>query len=594
MLSAFHIEPNLLSLSLLLPITLSAVIAIEAFRPKYHALGRLFGLLMLTIMVWSVAYSLELSSTTKAGMMFWLRIEYLAIPYVVPLMLLVILRITGIGLQISAYKYGYLFLIPVIISVMSITNDHHHLYYTAVELDLEQQIPLLKLSIGPFYYLHVIYVYAMVAYSLFVVVRKLIYQRSLFRNQLLFMLIAVLIPLVSFSLYFADLMPVENIDPTPFAFTLSGLAMSVGILKFRMLDLMPIAREHVFKSMSDGLVVLDAKNRLVDCNPVVSKIFGWKNVPYGKPLDELWEPFQNLFQSTEKPAEQPLEVTLEVAAAKRHFLVSTSIIYNHKRREVGKLLVMHDITTRFELQQHLRQSEEKLRMLNAEKDKLFSVIAHDLRGPIGNFMSYTRLFTDDSVGMDKEDMVEASKAMHKSATSLFGLLENLLNWSRMQRDDISVNSKPMVLRDVVSANLDLQHENRSRKNIEALNHVDANLKVLADENMLDVILRNLISNAIKFTESGGKISIHAEAQKDGLVNVTVTDTGIGMDAETLENIFRIDKNKSRPGTAGEISSGLGLMLVKEFVEKQGGNLKAESREGEGSQFSFTLPLAGGM
>lgn len=588
MVNFLHIQPNLFSLTLLLPVAISAVIAIEAFRPKYQSLGRLLGLLMLAIMVWSAAYALELSSTTKEGMQFWLRIEYLAIPYVVPLMLLVVLRITGLGLRITAYQYGYLFLIPVVISVMSITNDHHHLYYTAVSQSFEGKIPLLELSIGPFYYLHIAYIYMLSAISLFVVLRKLVYQRDLFRNQLLFILIAVLIPLVSFTLYILDLMPVDNIDPTPFAFTLSGLAMSIGIFRFRMLDLMPIAREHVFQSMQDGLVVVDSRNRLVDCNPMIYKLFNWKTAPYGKQIEVLWESHPNLVQSIEHQSAQPVEVSTAMDASVRHFLLTNSGIYNHNGRLIGRLLVLHDITTRFELQKHLRQSEEKLRLLNAEKDKLFSVIAHDLRGPIGNFMNYTKLFTDDSVEMNKEEMVEAAKAMHKSAVSLFGLLENLLSWSRMQRDDVKMKIQPLVLHDVVGANLELQYENYTRKNIQIVNQVEAGLKVSADENMLNAILRNLISNAIKFTESGGEIGLNAKALPNGLVEVAVSDTGIGMDCQTLENLYRIDKKTGRPGTEGEVSSGLGLILVKEFVEKQGGSLRAESKVGEGSRFSFTL------
>lgn len=587
----FHIQANPFSLTLLLPVALSALIAIEAFRPKYQSLGRLFGLLMLAIMVWSAAYGLELSSTTKEGMLFWLRIEYLAIPYVVPLMLLVVMRFTGLGLHISAYQYGYLFLIPVVITVMSITNEYHHLYYTSVRLSFDEKIPLLELSIGPFYYVHVAYIYVLTVFSLFVVVRKLVYQRALFRKQLLFMLIAVLIPLASFTLYFIGLMPIKNIDPTPFAFTLSGLAMSISILRFRMLDLMPIAREHVFQSMQDGLVVVDTKNRLVDCNPVVHKIFGWKSVPYGKRIDVLWESYPKMAQPIGKQSEQPVEVSLEVEETERHFLVSNSEIFNHKGRLIGRLLVLHDITARFELQRHLRQNEEKLRMLNAEKDKLFSVIAHDLRGPIGNFMSYTRLLTDDSVEMNKHEMVEAARAMHKSAASLFGLLENLLNWSRMQRDDVKMKMQPLLLHEVIHTNLELQRENYTRKKIQIVNQVDAELKVSADENMLNAILRNLISNAIKFTESGGEIAINAMTLSNGLVEVVVSDTGIGMDSQTLENLYRIDQKSGRPGTEGEVSSGLGLILVKEFVEKQGGSLRAESRVGEGSRFSFTLPVA---
>jgi PAS domain S-box-containing protein len=591
MMLPLFIQPNILSLSLLLPVIVSAVLAIEAWRPRYAPRGKLFSLLMLAIAVWSAAYSMELASTTMDEMRLWLKIEYIAIPFVSPLMLLVVLQFAGIGIRIKWHYLGYLFVIPAVITIMSITNEHHHLYYTNIQLRNDGPIPLLELSIGPFYYLHVIYAYILNAYSLYIVIQKLIYQRSLFRNQLLIMLIAVLIPLISFTLYFSGLMPIENIDPTPFAFTLTGIAMAISIMKFRMLDLMPIAREHVFQSMNDGLVVVDTKNRMVDCNPVSLEIFGWPKTPYGQNISELWSGYPPMLNATQLNSNEAIELSISHAKDDKHYLVSPSTITNHKQRTIGKLLVIHDITQRYKLQQNLRNSEEKLRELNAEKDKLFSVLAHDLRGPIGTFMGFTELFMDESVGMSKEEVASASRDMHKSAASLYGLLENLLTWSRMQRDDVKLQIQLIQLRKAACHTLDLLRESANKKQLTVENNIPENILVAADENMLQFIFRNLLSNAIKFTPQGGKIKLQAQITGSDQLTVEVIDNGIGMDEEAIKTLYSLHGKTGRPGTDGEASSGLGLILVKEFVEKQGGSIQVESEVGKGSTFSFSLPVS---
>ncbi len=591
MMLPLAIQPNIFSLSLLLPVIVSAVLAIEAWRPRYAPRGKIFSLLMFSIVIWSAAYSMELASTTMDDMRLWLKIEYIAIPFVSPLMLLVVLQFAGIGIQLKWHYLGYLFVVPAIITVMSITNEHHYLYYTHIQLRTDGAIPLLELSIGPFYYLHVIYAYALNAYSLYVVIQKLIYQRSLFRNQLLIMLIAVLIPLISFTLYFSGLMPIENIDPTPFAFTLTGIAMAISIMKFRMLDLMPIAREHVFQSMNDGLIVVDTKNRMVDCNQVSLEIFGWAKTPYGQNIAELWSEYPAMITATQSNGQEAVELSTQHPKDEKHYLVSPSSITNHKQRPIGKLLVIHDITQRYKLQETIRISEEKLRELNTEKDKLFSVLAHDLRGPIGTFMGFTELFMDESVGMSKEEVAAASRDMHKSAVSLYGLLENLLTWSRMQRDDVKMQIQPIQLRKAACHTIDLLRESANKKQLTVENNIPERSIVAADENMLQFIFRNLLSNAIKFTPQGGMIKLQTQTEQSNLLAVEVIDNGIGMDKKTLNTLYSLHEKTGRPGTDGEPSSGLGLILVKEFVEKQGGSIQAESEITIGSTFRFSLPVS---
>ncbi|MBK9290738.1 MAG: PAS domain S-box protein [Bacteroidetes bacterium] len=580
---------NAYAIVLLLPALVSALLAYEAAKKRYAPRGRIFALSMLSIAVWSFTYAMELASTTQAMMQFWLKLEYLAIPWVSLLMLLVILNYAGIETTIRSSHVGYLAIIPSITMFLAITHEHHQLYYKSVELSRDGPIPLLRLEIGFWYYVHVIYSYLLNIYALAVLLKKLFQQRSLFRNQLALLLLAVFVPLFAFTLYFTGLMPIKNIDPTPFAFTVSGLLMSVSILRFRMLDLMPIAREHVFKSMGDGLLVIDKKMRLVDCNPMADRMFGWPKAPFGKAIDELWPGYDELLQLCHTPGEGLIELRLGSKEGERITLVSSSDILNHKKQVMGKLLIVHDITQRYKLQEAVRNSESQLRELNAQKDKLFSIIAHDLRSPISAFMNLTGLFVEDINDMSREEMKEIAVGMNRSAESLYGLLDNLLQWSRMQRNEVVIRPEMVEITGVVDRTLELNGEAVGRKRLDVKLHIPAGLKVFVDENMFFTILRNLVSNAIKFTPTGGSIQIRAFRNPDGYVSIEVTDTGIGMTQEMIDKLFVLDSKVNRPGTDGEPSTGLGLILCKDFAERNKGRLMVGSKPGEGSTFTLILP-----
>lgn len=580
---------NIYALILLVPAFISFALAMEARKQRYAPRGRLFALAMLAIGVWSATYAMELASTTQNLMQLWLKLEYIAIPWVSLLMMMVVLNYSGIETTIKSTHVGYLSIIPLITMALAITHEHHTFYYKHVELSDQGPIPLLKLEIGPWYYVHVFYSYALNVYALGVLIRKLVHQRSLFRNQLIFLLVAVIVPLLSFTLYFAKLMPIKNIDPTPFAFTISGMLMSVSILRFRMLDLLPIAREHVFRSMSDGLLVIDGKLRLVDCNPVADQIFRWKRTPFGKPVNELWKDYPELVEVSNRKGEESIELQILNPDEEKIYLVSTSDILNHKNAVVGKLLVVHDITHRYKLQETIRKSEERLRALNSEKDKLFSIIAHDLRSPISAFLSLTSLFIDDSADMSKEEMREIALSMNRSAESLSGLLDNLLQWSRMQRNEVKTRPEAIDVKLLVERNLQIYSEAVQNKRLVVQSTLPGGLFVFADENMLNTILRNLISNAIKFTQKGGVVAVSAGLESNDMVSIEVSDTGIGMSKEMLENLFALDSKSNRPGTEGEPSTGLGLILCKDFAERNSGKLLVDSTLGKGSTFTVLLP-----
>jgi PAS domain S-box-containing protein len=231
---------------------------------------------------------------------------------------------------------------------------------------------------------------------------------------------------------------------------------------------------------------------------------------------------------------------------------------------------------------------EQLENLNAEKDKLFSIIGHDLRSPLSSFVGATQIISDEINTMTNEEIIEITRSMKISASNIFNLLENLLEWSRLKRDGIDFVQEQLNLNKYVNACASVFSEPARKKNISFYVSVSEEIVVIADKHMLESVIRNLISNAIKFSNTGGLINVSAQEIEGHFIEVKVSDSGIGMPPEIKNKLFMINEKTSRKGTGGELSSGLGLLLCKEFIEKGGGRIWAESEEGRGTDFFFTV------
>lgn len=235
------------------------------------------------------------------------------------------------------------------------------------------------------------------------------------------------------------------------------------------------------------------------------------------------------------------------------------------------------------------QQKNELEQLNRTKDKFFSIIAHDLRGPFNGLIELTKLMSDKSVDLSKSELQDLSARLNESAKNAFNLLENLLDWAKMNQGMIAYKPQKIRLREFVSMHLAAIQDLANRKGIITANNISSSTEVFADSYMLQAIIRNITINAIKFTKKGGFVSISAKLIDQSIVEVAINDNGIGMDKKIVDNLFAIDKQQKRIGTDNEPSSGLGLLLCKEFVEHHQGKISIESEVGKGSTFRFTLP-----
>lgn len=245
----------------------------------------------------------------------------------------------------------------------------------------------------------------------------------------------------------------------------------------------------------------------------------------------------------------------------------------------------------------IRESNEKLQIayhdineLNITKDKFFSIIAHDLKNPLGSFKMMITLMAEAYDDFTEEEIKNFIGMLKESSDNLYSLLENLLDWSRSQRGKIVYSPSNADLYFIVQNTFSLLKSAADNKSINLISHISGNYPLIADTNLLTTIIRNLISNAIKFTPNGGSVQVGVREEDEKGIVIYVKDNGVGMPDDVKDQLFKLDSNKSTRGTADESGTGLGLILCKEFIEKHGGNIWVDSEMYKGTTFSFNIPI----
>ncbi len=286
----------------------------------------------------------------------------------------------------------------------------------------------------------------------------------------------------------------------------------------------------------------------------------------------------NLYRFISKPWEKD-DLILTLKEALKSFEQDKTII-----RQNEELLELNA-----NLEKKVETRTKELHDLNATKDKFFSIIAHDLKNPFNTLMGFTELILDTLDDFTTDKLREIIEILHSTSKQSYALLENLLEWSRSQTGRMDMKAEKIDMHDLIEENFGLLSNQAAKKKVMLLSSVPDNTYAFADANMIRTVIRNLISNAIKYTKEGDKISCNTSIKKNNLL-IEITDTGIGIKPQNLEKLFRIDENYTTHGTDDESGTGLGLILCKEFVNRNGGDIWAESTFGEGSTFKFTLPL----
>tara|TARA_R110002050_G_scaffold243066_1_gene379376 strand:- start:558 stop:2111 length:1554 start_codon:yes stop_codon:yes gene_type:complete len=363
-----------------------------------------------------------------------------------------------------------------------------------------------------------------------------------------------------------------------------------------------IKAEEEFRSLFTQSVIpsalLDLNDLIIKCNQAFCDFIGYSsNEILGKKLKSFVYPevSENQFQALDKSSKNSSESSfakpfLRKDGAKLWGEVSTSSICNKHEEPQASLAVIQDITEKYQALKELEKNQLKLKDLNDTKDKMFSIIAHDLRGPVGNTLSLSELLQDKDSPLEDSERKEYFKLITQSIKGTKLLLDNLLNWANSQRGKVQPKYKTLIINTVIENVFISTKAAASRKSISLSSTVDNKVIAQSDPDMLETIIRNLINNAIKFTGKGGEIVVSALSNTNQ-IEITVSDTGIGMTEEQRLGLFKLETHASTRGTENEKGSGLGLLLCKDFVELLAGTISIRSTLGKGSSFKIELPIS---
>jgi signal transduction histidine kinase len=237
----------------------------------------------------------------------------------------------------------------------------------------------------------------------------------------------------------------------------------------------------------------------------------------------------------------------------------------------------------------LKEYVEELKKSNSAKDKFFSIISHDLRNPFNSLLGFSELLANNIEDLSEEEVKESAKSLHRTATNLFNLLTNLLEWSKLQTGNFSFEKSEFSLGGILNHVVSIYSDSLEAKNLRLIKGTDCEANILADQNMIESAIRKLISNAIKFTQDGGTITVGCIRNGDN-AEIFIADTGVGISSDDLERLFKIEKQFTTEGTKNEKGTGFGLLLCKELLEKNNGTIKVKSEKDKGSTFTISLPL----
>lgn len=546
-------------------------------------------LAMLSFSIWGFFYGFELASQNVEDMLFWSKLQYLGLVMAPSCWVVFALKYTGFDTSTRKWVYPSIFILPVITYLLVLTNSWHHLHYKSNWLITSGPFPILGIEKGVWYPVQVIYAYFFYFLGTSIIWRRIRFANLHFKLQTRLLIVGGFFPLFVNVLYqISWLKPFEGLDMTPFAFLLTYLLIAIAIIRFNLLNLKPIARDKILEVMTKGVIIFDHRNKIIDFNSASKRYFQKDGlVKVGLSAEELFAKRPEITALLNLQVKQTIESRVQNDGSELILKIETIPISDGKALVSGVLLLVNDITDEININNQLKKQASELQQLNDLKDKFFSIISHDLKGPVFGVKELIHLTQTGLIS--EEEFMGMLPEVSKNLEYVAILLENLLAWTSSQLRGEYVQPQLIDLHRIIHNQKNLLDRIAGEKSIQIELEGFENTWVKADKNMLELILRNLISNAIKFSKPGSKVLVTAEEEGD-FKKLCVQDFGVGIPQENLEKLNQGISFTTR-GQSNESGTGLGLLLVREYILKNGGNWSVNSTVGKGTKFCITIPKA---
>src|SRR5437763_1946261 len=514
---------------------ISAGLALYAWRRRLMAGVAAFSILMLAVAVWTLGYALELAGGDIPTKIFWLGIEYLGIVIVPVAWLALALQYTGRTKWLTPRILVLLSIEPLITLVLVWTNDIHHLIHAKVGLEISSAFTVLVITRGTWYWINVVYSFLLLLLGTALIVSFIPTLRrsaSVYRGQVSALCIAVLVPLVSNAVTDFGLSPLPNLDLTPLAFTVTGIAMAWSLFRFRLLDLTPVARHAVVESMSDAVIVLDKYNRISDLNPAAQRILGHTlSELVGQPAAQVASAWPEQVERFRDVTEAHEEIVLTVDGTACYFDLRLSSLYHQRGHLTGRLIVLREITERKQAMESLKQGRAAAEAANQAKSAFLATMSHEIRTPMNAVIGMSGRLLDTRLDAEQRDYAET---IRQSGDALLTIINDILDFSKIEAGRMDIESHPFDVRECVESALDLVSTRATEKKLDIayVFEGDVPAAVNGDLTRLRQIILNLLSNAVKFTEQGEVVLTVAAAAGPSperfVLTFAVRDTGIGL------------------------------------------------------------------
>lgn len=582
---------NPYSAVLLATAVINLILAVFTLRQIRSVGAAELSFLLITLTLYCFGYAFELSSTSLKDILLWLKVEYLGISFMPALIILFAIKYTDRGHLLKHWMIIILLTLSGITLVLHFTN-FKGLFYRDFQLEGSGSFVVAQFTKGPWYWIHQIYLNIMLLASIGLYTVRVRQSRGARKSSALLLLVASLVPWFVYLVYITGHSP-HHIDLNPFSFSVIGILYAVGIFRYQMLDFFPIALEHVFNSLDQGVIILNARKKLVAYNDAAAVILpGLKRNMIGRSIDTQLSLYPAVSELIRDRDAGETEVEIIHDPMSKHFHVSFHPVIRKGVRIPGYTITLNEITQSKQKEQKLIEKGKNLELQNITKDKFLAIIAHDLRNPFHILINLSEIILRHAEKGDYQSVSRIAGVLHNTARSTYNLLQNLLEWALIQKSGLQLNIQKIKIKELILDEIEEQKQVLKQKQITLKHRVNNKLFLYGDEHMVKTIIRNLISNAVKYSYPKGIISVTATA-REGTVTFVVKDQGIGMTHEETKLLFSMDTNFTRKGTSSEPGSGLGLALCREFVQLHGGTIWVKSLPGKGSSFSFSLPVMHG-
>ncbi len=600
----------LISLGISVVLSMVLIFQIWGQRSISGESATLIAILMIAVIWWIVFYGLEIISTTDTFKLFCYRAKFIAIVFVPVIWMVFGLQYTGRLQWVTPKRIAVLCIFPCITTLLIWTNQAHGLMWSYLGVADIGGLSVASSTTGIWFWVHSAYSYVLIMTASYLLFRQFAGSPGLYRRQLVALLVSVIAPMIANAVTIFGNQP---IDYTPFAFAVTGLSLTWGLLRFQLLNLVPIARNLVVDSMTDGVIVLDAQGRIVDLNPTAKQIIS-RSTPdaIGKPIIKviaLLDTKLDLSRWAITSGVVKDELVLGEGENQRVMDVHLSSLYDRQHQLSGRVVMFRDITDRKLAEQQIRNQNEALVTANHElaearkqaehatqlKSQFLATMSHELRTPLNAVIGYSEIQIMGIAGELTGKQREYQDRILANALHLLGLINDILDLSRIEAGRMDLLLMPFNLQtwidEIVLQNRVLAEEKQLAIDIQ----VDPRLPevIVADSERLKQVVINLLSNAVKFTQEGS-IKIDVTYNDSETWKIEVQDTGIGIPIHAQETIFEEFRQVDGTSQRQYSGTGLGLAIVRKLVIMMGGHIRLKSEVGKGSTFSIILPLVADM